>query len=176
VYRLPFLLHIRQRGYAPVGHLGVEPSYTALSERPLRPDGSWPLRGRWRCRAPRCYPSRGFKPRCGAGRASSMEESDGLEPLRSRAHSPSKRRPRPWRVHSPCWLSRPMRAGARWQRTERTMPTALPPPPGFRPGPTTWPVHPLQAEGAVIETDGRDRASLSGRALPLAGSPSITAP
>ena len=26
-----------------VGHLGVEPSYTALSERPLRPDGPWPM-------------------------------------------------------------------------------------------------------------------------------------
>jgi hypothetical protein len=29
--------------YRPVGHLGVEPSYTALSERPLRPDGPWPM-------------------------------------------------------------------------------------------------------------------------------------
>src|SRR6185437_3355443 len=27
---------------SPVGHLGVEPSATALSERPLRPAGSWP--------------------------------------------------------------------------------------------------------------------------------------
>jgi hypothetical protein len=33
------------------------------------------------------------------------------------------------------------------------MPTAFPPPPGFRPGPTTWPVHPPRAEGAVLETD-----------------------
>src|ERR1700688_2222772 len=43
VYLLPFLPLIRRKGYAPVGHLGVEPSYTALSERPLRPDGPWPI-------------------------------------------------------------------------------------------------------------------------------------
>jgi hypothetical protein len=43
VHRLPFQRLIRPRGYAPVGHLGVEPSYTALSERPLRPDGPWPM-------------------------------------------------------------------------------------------------------------------------------------
>jgi hypothetical protein len=34
-------------------------------------------------------------------------------------------------------------------------------------------LHPPRAEGAVIETDGRNRASLSGRARPLAGSPSV---
>jgi hypothetical protein len=44
VYRLPFLPFIRRRGYAPVGHLGVEPSDTALSEQPRRPAGSWPSR------------------------------------------------------------------------------------------------------------------------------------
>src|ERR1700689_1402196 len=43
VYRLPFQRLIRPRGYAPVGHLAVEPSYTPLSERPLRPDGPWPM-------------------------------------------------------------------------------------------------------------------------------------
>jgi hypothetical protein len=36
-----------------------------------------------------------FKARCRAGGAPSTEENDGLEPLRSRAHSPSKRRPPP---------------------------------------------------------------------------------
>lgn len=50
---LPFPLDISQRGYAPVGRLGVEPSDTALSGRPRRPAGSRPPRGRWRCRAPR---------------------------------------------------------------------------------------------------------------------------
>jgi hypothetical protein len=95
VYRLPFLRLIRPRGYAPVGRLGVEPSDTALSGRPRRPAGSRPMRGRWRCRASRCYPSRGFRPRCGAGRASSMAESGGNDPQRANADPLSKRSPRP---------------------------------------------------------------------------------
>jgi hypothetical protein len=45
VYRLPFQLLIGQRGYAPVGRLGVEPSHTALSGRPRRPAGSRPAEG-----------------------------------------------------------------------------------------------------------------------------------
>jgi hypothetical protein len=40
-------------GYRIVGHLGVEPSYTALSERPLRPDGPWPSSGSGASRTPR---------------------------------------------------------------------------------------------------------------------------
>lgn len=48
------------------------------------------------------------------------------------------------------------------------------PPPGFRPGSAAWPIHPRKAEGAVIETDDRSRASASNGARPLAGSPSLS--
>jgi hypothetical protein len=33
--------------------------------------------------------------------------------------------PAAWRVHSPCRLSRPVRAGGRWQRTEQSKPAVL---------------------------------------------------
>ena len=81
--------------YRPVEHPGIEPGDTAVSERPLQPAGSCSKRGRWRCRAPRCYPSRGFRPRCGAGRAPSRAESGGNDPQRANADPPSKRSPRP---------------------------------------------------------------------------------
>jgi hypothetical protein len=48
--------------YRPVAHPGIEPGDTALSERPLQPAGPCAERGRRRCRAPRFYPSRGFRP------------------------------------------------------------------------------------------------------------------
>jgi hypothetical protein len=44
--------------------------------------------------SPRCYPSRGFRPHCGAGRASSGAESGGNDPRRANADPPSKRSPR----------------------------------------------------------------------------------
>jgi hypothetical protein len=99
VYRLPFLRLIRPRGYAPVGHLGVEPSYTALSERPLRPDGPWPM-NLARRRGGRYAHGHGDRHGCSKPTAAPAvhlprEESDGLEPSRSSAHPLSGRRPRP---------------------------------------------------------------------------------
>src|ERR1700761_1844850 len=56
------------------------------------------------------------------------------------------------------------------------LPVRCYPPSGFQPGAAAWLVQPPLAEGAVIETDGVTRASLSGRAryacpvhLPCAG-------
>jgi hypothetical protein len=69
-------------------------------------------------------PPRVFKAHCRTGGAPSQAESGELESQRLRAHPRSKRCPRPWRVRSPCRLSRPMRTGGRWRRTERTMPSA----------------------------------------------------
>lgn len=39
---LPFPPDISRRGYAPVGHPGIEPGDTAVSERPLQPAGPCP--------------------------------------------------------------------------------------------------------------------------------------
>lgn len=65
-----------------VGHLGVEPSDTALSGRPLRPAGSWPRKTE--VSSPAAFrPPRVFKTRCRAGGASSKEES-GTGERRSR--------------------------------------------------------------------------------------------
>jgi len=103
---LPFPLVISQRGYAPVGRLGVEPSDTCASGRPRRPAGSRPADGRGpdpqRSRAPPVS-SRGLPP----GRFPiHCEEGGGLEPQRARpgafetppaalAGSPSTTAPRP---------------------------------------------------------------------------------
>ena len=144
---LPFPPDISRRGYAPVGRLGVEPSDTCVSGRPRRPAGSRPLSGWRRSRPPALARPSGFKPEAATWQ---LHHPSGER----RARSPARERrsafeavPAPWRVHSPSRLSRPMRTGGRWQRTERTMPTAFPPPPGFRPGPATWPVHPPRKAG-----------------------------
>src|SRR5580693_3881557 len=107
VYRLPFQRLIRPRGYAPVGHLGVEPSYTALSERPLRPDGPWPMnlaRRRGGCYALPVpgeedggVEPHGVTRREGSGPAAApaahlpRAESGGHDPQRQDADPPSKR-------------------------------------------------------------------------------------
>ena len=113
-----------------------------------------------------------FKARCRAGGAPSTEESDGLEPLRSHAHPPSKRRPRPGgftlHVGSPARCERAGDGRGRRNRIPRCYP-----PPGFRPGPAAWLVHPPRAEGDRLERYGVTRASASNGARLLAGSPSI---
>lgn len=77
---LPFPLLIRERGYAPVGHLGVEPSATALSGRPLRPAGSWPAEGGGvEPRAP-CGTPLAFKASCRAGGAPSKRKTEDPNP------------------------------------------------------------------------------------------------
>jgi hypothetical protein len=141
VYRLPFRLLIRQRGYAPVGRLGVEPSDTAVSERPRRPAGSRPLGGRWRCRAPRpvraaagfqgplprrrrtfqsgarrcrslrCYPPPAFGAGCSAGCARSMSYC-AMNHLAQASLSSTR-----------C----PDGCGRGWQRTENSNPSAFAP-------------------------------------------------
>jgi hypothetical protein len=79
--------------YLAVGHLGVEPSDTALSGRPLHQAGSWPAEdGGVEPHGPG-GPPRAFKARCRAGGASSRAESGGHDPQRLRARSLSKRRP-----------------------------------------------------------------------------------
>lgn len=50
--------------------------------------------------------------------------------------------PAPRLVHSPSRLSRPMRMGGRWRRTEIPTPSALKRPSGFQPEPAPRPVHP----------------------------------
>ena len=90
-----------------VGHLGVEPSATALSGRPLRPAGSWPAEdGGVEPRG--TVTATGFQGPLPRRRHifHSCEESGGLEPQRCYAHPHSKRRPQPWRVHSPQRISR----------------------------------------------------------------------
>ena len=59
--------------------------------------------GRRRCRAPRPRAATGFQGPLPRRRRifHSCEESGGLEPQRCYAHPHSKRRPQPWRVHSP---------------------------------------------------------------------------
>jgi hypothetical protein len=53
--------------------------------------------------------SSGFKPAAVANLlALPYEENGGLEPQRCYAHPHSKRRPRPWRVHSPQRIPRPV--------------------------------------------------------------------
>src|SRR6202034_21454 len=95
-------------------------------------------------------------------------ESGGHDPQRANADPPSKRSPRPGgltlHVGSPARCEQAGDGRGRRNRIPR-----LAPPPGFRPGPTTWPVHPPRAEGAVLETDDVTAAHR------LAGEPSAPA-
>ena len=142
-----------------VGHLGVEPSATALSERPLRPAGSWPADG------------------------------GGPGPQRVRALPGSSRRlpPGSFTIQvrktedpTPCGrpLTRlrigdclhggfifhgppPMRASGRLRRMEIPTPSTLRRPSAFQAEPAPWPVHPPSEEGGRLERQGVTPASVS---------------
>lgn len=131
-----------------VGHLGVEPSDTALSGRPLRPAGSWPRKTE--VSIPAAFrPPRVFKTRCRAGGASSkeesgrgerQEESGGPDPQRSPAHPFSGRGLPPGRftLHGVQFR----RLGCELQPAEPEEnggddPHGLRPPPAFQTGTTT---------------------------------------
>ena len=119
-----------------------------------------------------------FKARCRAGGAPSREESGGHDPQRSPARPFSGRGLPPGRftLHfgspGPPVMRTP-RAQGGWRRTEIPTPSAFRRPCGFQPQPAPRPVHPPGAEGGALEAHGVNRASLSGRARPLAGSPSV---
>ena len=147
--------------YRPVGHQGVEPCATALSERPLHRLGS----GQWKTEVSSPAASRPpqvFKTRCRAGGASSRAEDGGPDPLRLPAHPISNRGPPPRRLHLPR-LSRPMRADGRWRRTENSNPSAFAPG-RFPSSASTLAGSSSRAEGGAVEAHGVIRASLSGRA------------
>ena len=147
-----------------VGATGVEPAFTFTLSAGYKPEGirpGWPPRsrterylrirqapstgwvaasGRWKCRSRGSDPARAFKTRCRAGGAPSIEEGGGLEPQRARpgafetppaalAGSPSKSAPPP--------------GVSRSEMTEDGVLETHPEgPPGFRPGPAAWLVHP----------------------------------
>ena len=103
-----------------VGHLGVEPSATALSGRPLRPAGSWPAEdGGVEPRG--LGPPQAFRARCRAGGASSIparraadSNRNAVTPIRIRNGA---RNPGGFTLHKG---SPPGVNGPRKQRTENS--------------------------------------------------------
>jgi hypothetical protein len=108
----------------------------------LDSDPCGPERGRWKCRSPGSDPARVFKARCRAGGAPSRAEDGGTDPPRpgrspgfepgtaSMAVSSSK-------FGSPARCEQAGDGRGRRNRIPRCYP-----PPGFRPGPAAWLVHP----------------------------------
>jgi hypothetical protein len=160
MYLYPFPLLIRERGYAPVGDQGVEPCATALSERPLhrlsRRQRKTEVSSLAILRPPRV-----FRTRCRAGGASSRGERRSRPAAVTRppvfGTGPAARQ-----VHSPCRISRPMRAsGDGGGRSSRNSPRRAS---RFPSGDRTLAASSSVEEGGRFERHGVTRASLSGRA------------
>jgi hypothetical protein len=118
-------------------------------------------------------PPLGFKASCRAGDAPSKAEDGGTDPLRPGRSPGFEPGTASMAVSSSTFGSpaRCERAGDGRGRRNR-IPRRYPPP-GFRPGPAAWLVHPPRAEGDRLERYGVTRASASNGARRLAGSPSI---
>lgn len=163
MYLYPF------RWYKPEGiRPGWPPRSRTERYRLIRsaPSTGWVAASRWeRTRPPALARPTGFKPGPAARQVSHpCEEGGGHDPQRANARPLSRRRRPPGRFTLQGAAPRPgvNRPGMAEDGAHDAH--GVYPPPGFRPGPATWLVHPPRAEGAVLETDGVTRASLSGRA------------
>jgi hypothetical protein len=163
----------RQRGYSPVGHPGIEPGDTAVSERPLQPAGPCPRRGRWRCRASRpAKAATGVQSPLPRRRRTFHRGTRRSRPPTALAASRFRGGARPWRVLVPDAALRP---GVNRPETEEdgVFETHPEGPPGFRPGPAAWLVR-LPRRAGDSNTTALAAQSLAATPGPLSGSLSVS--